>query len=148
MSPGQTGRTPGGVPPKFFMFIGFFFFPHSTGKQNPRDPAPSVHETPILKGFRDYKTLKQMRLGGCPTVTILRVVYLQCVVNLLHFVLNYNGGSGLQALEPSGYRGIVRRSDSIWELLLLGEARKHAGAVDRRSLASIAERANALSCGT
>ena len=24
MSPGQTGRTPGGVPPKFFMFIGFF----------------------------------------------------------------------------------------------------------------------------
>ena len=26
MSPGQTGRTPGGVPPKSFMFIGFFFF--------------------------------------------------------------------------------------------------------------------------
>ena len=25
VSPGQTGRTPGGVPPKFFMFIGFFF---------------------------------------------------------------------------------------------------------------------------
>ena len=25
MSPGQTGRTPGGVPPKFFMFIVFFF---------------------------------------------------------------------------------------------------------------------------
>ena len=24
VSPGQTGRTPGGVPPKFFMFIGFF----------------------------------------------------------------------------------------------------------------------------
>ena len=23
MSPGQTGRTPGDVPPKFFMFIGF-----------------------------------------------------------------------------------------------------------------------------
>ena len=27
MSPGQTGRTPGGVPPKFFMFIGFFLSP-------------------------------------------------------------------------------------------------------------------------
>ena len=27
MSPGQTGRTPGGVPPKFFMFIVFFSFP-------------------------------------------------------------------------------------------------------------------------
>ena len=25
VSPGQTGRTPGGVPPKFFMFIGFSF---------------------------------------------------------------------------------------------------------------------------
>ena len=25
VSPGQTGRKPGGVPPKFFMFIGFFF---------------------------------------------------------------------------------------------------------------------------
>ena len=25
MSTGQTGRTPGGVPPKFFMFIGFVF---------------------------------------------------------------------------------------------------------------------------
>ena len=24
VSPGQTGCTPGGVPPKFFMFIGFF----------------------------------------------------------------------------------------------------------------------------
>ena len=23
VSPGQTGRTPGGVPPKFFMFIGY-----------------------------------------------------------------------------------------------------------------------------
>ena len=31
MSPGQTGRTPGGVPPKFFMFIGFFSFPISEG---------------------------------------------------------------------------------------------------------------------
>ena len=27
VSPGQTGRTPGGVPAKFFMFI-VFFFPH------------------------------------------------------------------------------------------------------------------------
>ena len=27
MSPGQTGRTSGGVPPKFFMFIGFFLSP-------------------------------------------------------------------------------------------------------------------------
>ena len=27
MSPGQTGRTPWGVPPKFFMFIGFFLSP-------------------------------------------------------------------------------------------------------------------------
>ena len=27
VSPGQTGRTPGGVPPKFFMFIGFFLSP-------------------------------------------------------------------------------------------------------------------------
>ena len=26
VSPGQTGRTPEGVPPKFFMFIGFFSF--------------------------------------------------------------------------------------------------------------------------
>ena len=27
VSPGQTGRTPRGVPPKFFMFIGFFLSP-------------------------------------------------------------------------------------------------------------------------
>ena len=27
VSPGQTGRTPGAVPPKFFMFIGFFLSP-------------------------------------------------------------------------------------------------------------------------
>ena len=29
MSPGQTGRIPGGVPPKFLMFIGFFLSPVS-----------------------------------------------------------------------------------------------------------------------
>ena len=46
VSPGQTGRTPGGVPPKFFMFIGFFFFPkeemlpnRSSWKHN----APNMH---------------------------------------------------------------------------------------------------------
>ena len=27
VSPGQTGRTPGGVPPKFYVFIGFFHSP-------------------------------------------------------------------------------------------------------------------------
>ena len=27
VSPGQTGRTPEGVPPKLFMFIGFFLSP-------------------------------------------------------------------------------------------------------------------------
>ena len=33
MSPGQTGCTPGGVPPKFFMFVGFFF-PNSSEFQD------------------------------------------------------------------------------------------------------------------
>ena len=28
--PGTDGRTPGGVPPKFFMFIGFFLSPLKT----------------------------------------------------------------------------------------------------------------------
>ena len=40
MSPGQTGRTPAGVPPKFFMFIGFFLSPFASssgGKQRMGD---------------------------------------------------------------------------------------------------------------
>ena len=54
VSPRQTGRTPGGVPPKFFMFIGFFF-PHvvqefSRAARNPErvskeSGAPKVSET-------------------------------------------------------------------------------------------------------
>ena len=34
MSTGQTGHKPGGVPPKFFMFIGFFSFPRKSGSRS------------------------------------------------------------------------------------------------------------------
>ena len=35
MSPGQMGRTPGGVPPKFFVFIGFSFPNHKATQWRP-----------------------------------------------------------------------------------------------------------------
>ena len=44
VSPGQTGRTPGGVPPKFFMFIGFFFFPIDTVRISEAWEPPQFQE--------------------------------------------------------------------------------------------------------
>ena len=40
VSPGHTGHTPGGVPPKFSMFIGFFFFPNLRLSRSGESPNP------------------------------------------------------------------------------------------------------------
>ena len=61
MSPGQTGRTPGGVPPKFFMFIGFFFSPQS------RDRCSN---TPIALCFLWYRRLSLLHLLSVRIVSI------------------------------------------------------------------------------
>ena len=64
MSPGQTGRTPGGVPPKFFMFIGFFF-PQKQGILAKMTNVHSVHKKRgglLLKLLTMTKMTKMARM--------------------------------------------------------------------------------------
>ena len=66
MSPGQTGRTPGGVPPKFFMFIGFFL----SQIENPTN-------NDCLKALLRGVSLSKVRSGGVPSAVeeVVRVQF-------------------------------------------------------------------------
>ena len=64
--PGQTGRTPGGVPPKFFMFIGFFLSPKKDSSGVEKLTRSS------LKGFLNRALFAYKRWAFCKQFSPLR----------------------------------------------------------------------------